>query len=74
MVDELETIDREPWERLARGYQTFYNRSLPHQIFGLGARVEGRLVGIWRENNAGARRLYDSLAAFDGFIRYERSL
>lgn len=131
-----------PWERLARGYQAFYERSLPHEayedtwqrlmrseeIFGFGARLNGRLTGIahyffhsrlwypdvcylqdlfveescrgrgvgraliaavterarqrgcsriyWhtREDNLRARVLYDSVASFDGFIRYDRQL
>jgi GNAT superfamily N-acetyltransferase len=33
-----------------------------------------RLYWHTRANKATARRLYDSLAAFDGFIRYERQL
>lgn len=33
-----------------------------------------RLYWHTRENNAPARLLYDSLAAFDGFIRYDRAI
>ncbi|HEV3152649.1 MAG TPA: GNAT family N-acetyltransferase [Candidatus Baltobacteraceae bacterium] len=141
-MDSLNAVDRARWEELARGYQTFYERTLPEEtyeatwrqlmdateIFALGARFDGELAGIvhylfhrrvwfgracylqdlfvdervrgfgigralidavaeearkrgcsrvyWhtRENNAAARLLYDSLATFDGFIRYDRAI
>jgi len=52
--------DRARWEVLARGYKTFYETTLPAEdyerawqrlrkdetILGLGARIDGRLVGI----------------------------
>jgi GNAT superfamily N-acetyltransferase len=52
--------DRSAWEALARGYRDFYRSPLPdeayeetwHQLmeggelYGLGARLDGRLVGI----------------------------
>lgn len=134
--------DRAAWERLARGYNDFYETVLPaadydlawrrlragEQIHGLGARLDGRLVGIahflfhanvWRDDvcylqdlfvdesvrrqgaaralidavataarqrgasryhwqtkhdNLGARALYDKVARFRGFIRYDYSL
>ena len=142
IVEPLQITDRAHWEELSRGYQAFYERTLPSEtyestwrqlmneteIFGLCARLDGNLVGIvhylfhprvwfgktcylqdlfvdesrrgngigralieavtaearkrgcsrvyWhtRESNAPARILYDSIAKFDGFIRYDRSL
>ena len=139
LIDRLSPEDRVPWEVLARGYKAFYrtevspsvyettwNRLLQQDgVFGLGARMEGRLVGIthylfhttiwarkacylqdlfiapeargkgvaralieavaraareaeaekyyWltQEDNSVARALYDKLAKFNGFIRYE---
>ena len=59
-IAPLSTDDRAPWELLARGYKEFYktptsdeefetawNRLLGRDgILGLGAKVDGRLVGI----------------------------
>ena len=59
-VRPLEDDDRAQWEILARAYKAFYRTVLPDSayeqtwqrlrlrdgIHGLGARVEGRLVGI----------------------------
>jgi GNAT superfamily N-acetyltransferase len=56
----LRPEDRATWEVLARGYKTFYSESEPDEayeqtwrrlaagteIHGLGARLDGRLVGI----------------------------
>ena len=56
----LRPEDRAAWEVLARGYKTFYSESEPDEayeqtwrrltagteLFGLGARLDGRLVGI----------------------------
>ena len=56
----LRPEDRAAWEVLARGYKTFYQESEPDEayeqtwrrltagaeLFGLGARLDGRLVGI----------------------------
>jgi GNAT superfamily N-acetyltransferase len=56
----LRPEDRATWEVLARGYKTFYSESEPAEayeqtwrrlaagteLFGLGARLDGRLVGI----------------------------
>jgi hypothetical protein len=56
----LRPEDRAAWEVLARGYKTFYRESEPDEayeqtwrrlaagteLFGLGARLDGRLVGI----------------------------
>ncbi len=135
-------LDRPAWEQLARGYKTFYETVLPDQdydrawqrlladkeVHGLGARLEGRLVGIahflfhvsawsdevcylqdlfvdegvrgkgvarllidvvanaarrrgavryyWqtKQDNARARALYDKVARFRGFIRYDYAL
>ena len=142
VIEPLSAGDRPRWEELSRGYQTFYERTLPAEaydatwqqltaateLFALGARIGGELVGIvhylfhprvwfgkacylqdlfvdqqrrgggigralidavadearkrgcsrlyWhtRENNTTARLLYNKLATFDGFIRYDRSL
>jgi GNAT superfamily N-acetyltransferase len=56
----LRPEDRAAWEVLARGYKTFYSESEPDEayeqtwrrltagteLFGLAARLDGRLVGI----------------------------
>jgi GNAT superfamily N-acetyltransferase len=141
-IGPLRRTDRAAWEKLARGYNDFYETVLPNsdydrawrrlladkEIHGLGARFDGRLVGIahflfhsniWRaevcylqdlfvdeavrgqgaaralidavaaaarrrgasryywqtkQDNARARALYDKLARFRGFIRYDYSL
>jgi GNAT superfamily N-acetyltransferase len=140
-ITQLQKSDRVAWERLARGYNDFYETVLPasdyerawrrllagKEIHGLTARHDGRLVGIahflfhsdiWRDevcylqdlfvdevarqgaaralidavaatarkrgasryywqtkqDNARARALYDKLARFRGFIRYDYSL
>ena len=141
-IGPLRKSDRVAWEKLARGYNDFYETVLPDsdydrawrrllagkEIHGLGARLDGRLVGIahflfhhniWRDevcylqdlfvdeavrgqgaapalidavaatarkrgasryywqtkqDNARARALYDKLARFRGFIRYDYSL
>ncbi len=141
-IGPLQTSERAAWQKLARGYNDFYETELPdsdydrtwqrllagREIHGLGARLDGRLVGIahflfhhniWRDDvcylqdlfvdeatrgqgaaralidavaaaarkrgasryywqtkqdNAGARALYDKLALFRGFIRYDYTL
>ena len=141
-VGPFRKAERAAWERLARGYNDFYETVLPasdydrawrrllsgKEIHGLGARVDGKLVGIahflfhsniWRaevcylqdlfvdpatrgqgvaralidavaaaarergasryywqtkQDNARARALYDKLARFRGFIRYDYQL
>lgn len=141
-VMPLQIVDRARWDRLARGYKTFYatvlsdaqydetwNRLLHGDgVYGLGAHVDGRLVGIahymfhtsawsvdtcylqdlfvdeairgrgvaraliegvaqaarergaprlyWltQEQNATARALYDKVAQYKGFIRYDYPL
>jgi GNAT superfamily N-acetyltransferase len=141
-IGPLKTSERAAWEKLARGYNDFYETELPasgydrtwqrllagREIHGLGARFDGRLVGIahflfhhniWRDDvcylqdlfvdeavrgqgaaralidavaeaaqkrgasryywqtkqdNARARGLYDKVARFRGFIRYDYSL
>ncbi|MBS0193040.1 MAG: GNAT family N-acetyltransferase [Proteobacteria bacterium] len=59
-IAPLRTHDRERWEVLARGYKAFYETQVPDagyaqtwqrlttntDIHGLGAHIEGRLVGI----------------------------
>ena len=59
-VGKLEPSDREVWEELFRGYITFYERDEPQEMYdrawrefqadsklhSLGARIDGRLVGI----------------------------
>ena len=59
-ITPLRPQDRPAWDVLARGYKTFYETVLPDsdydaawrrlmengEIFGLGARVDGTLVGI----------------------------
>src|SRR6266702_8340780 len=59
-IGPLRPGDRAAWERLARGYKAFYQESEPDEayertwqrlaagteLFGLGARLDGRLVGI----------------------------
>ena len=138
----LRPSHRARWEVLARGYKTFYETIVADEecerawqrllggegIHGLGAEIDGRLVGIahylfhksvwaesvcylqdlfvdpaargkgaaralieavaadardrgasryyWqtRESNATARALYDRVARFNGFIRYEYPL
>ena len=60
VVSPLSPLDRASWEVLARGYKAFYktetsaaeyettwNRLLQQDdVFGLGAKVDGRLIGI----------------------------
>ena len=138
-IAPLEPADRADWEPLARGYKLFYRtptsdaeygaawrRILAREtVFGLGAKQDGRLIGIahylfhasaWAErvcylqdlyvvpeargrgaaralieavakaareagaarcywqtkqDNATARTLYDKVARFSGFIRYD---
>src|SRR5260370_19839031 len=59
-ITRLQKSDRAAWERLARGYNDFYETELPDSDYerawrrlladkethGLGARLDGRLVGI----------------------------
>jgi hypothetical protein len=59
-IGPLRPEDRAAWEVLARGYKAFYQESEPDEayeqtwqrlaagteLFGLGARLDGRLVGI----------------------------
>ena len=59
-VSPLRTEDRDRWNVLSRGYKTFYETVLAdteydrawerimsgNSIFGLGARLDGKLVGI----------------------------
>ncbi len=144
MIDiaPLEERDWPTWRRLAQGYNDFYETVWPEAVYertwrrlrsgadvhALGARLDGRLVGIahylfhhnvWRadvcylqdlfvdetvrgqgaaralvdavaaaarergasryywqtkHDNARARRLYDKVARFAGFIRYDYTL
>ena len=141
-VVPLRSGDRIEWEVLARGYKAFYRDTLPDeqyqrawdrlmaadQVYGLGARLDGRLVGIahflfhptiWQgdacylqdlftakdargkgvaralieavaqaartrgarryywltaEDNQTARALYDKIARYRGFVRYDHPL
>ena len=141
-IAPLANSDRAVWQVLATGYNDFYETVWPPEIYdrvwrrlrtgegayALGARVDGRLVGIahylfhanvWRDDvcylqdlftdetargqgvaralidavaaearrrgasryywqtrqdNARARALYDKVAVFRGFIRYDYSL
>ena len=59
-VVKLTAADRAAWETLARGYKAFYETEIPDarydetwrlliaddRVHGLGARLDGRLVGI----------------------------
>lgn len=59
-IKSLQYSDRLEWEELARGYKAFYNTPttaseyaaaweklvLRKEVFGLGARIDGKLVGI----------------------------
>jgi GNAT superfamily N-acetyltransferase len=141
-IAPLRDADRPDWQRLARGYNDFYETEWPeevyertwrrlnagHDVHALGARLEGQLVGIahylfhasvWRDDvcylqdlfvdetvrglgaaralidavadaarergaaryywqtkhdNARARALYEKVARFRGFIRYDYPL
>ncbi|MFC5183954.1 GNAT family N-acetyltransferase [Actinomadura harenae] len=141
-IGALRPDDRDAWEVLARGYKAFYRTEVPDEgydlawerllkgdeVFGLGARLDGRLVGIthylfhvtvwdeggcylqdlfvddtvrgrgvarklieavaeaarergmarlyWttQEHNATARHLYDKVAQYKGFLRYDYPL
>ena len=60
LVDELQDADRAAWGRLALGYKTFYETTLPDaayehtwrrlragdRVYAWAARVDGRLAGI----------------------------
>jgi len=125
-IGPLSPGDRGEWGLLARGYKAFYRAEVtPAEydqawrrligedgVFGLAARMEGRLVGIahylfhtsvlpeargrgvaralieavaraareaqaeryyWltQEDNKVARALYDKVAKFNGFLRYD---
>lgn len=139
VIAPLIPADRAPWQALSRGYHEFYETDLPPEVYertwtgllaneslhGLGARLDGALVGIahylfhgnvwhgevcylqdlfvgqaarghgaaralidavadaarrrgaarfyWqtKHDNARARALYDKVATFRGFIRYD---
>jgi GNAT superfamily N-acetyltransferase len=59
-IGPLRPADRDAWEMLARGYKAFYRDPMPDEAYevtwqrlaagtelhGLGARLDGRLVGI----------------------------
>jgi hypothetical protein len=59
-IATLAAVDRRDWERLARGYKAFYQTPTTddeyemawarlfaqEEVFGLAARVDGKLVGI----------------------------
>jgi GNAT superfamily N-acetyltransferase len=59
-ISPLSAADRQAWQPLAEGYNTFYERVLSdatydrtwrrlmegRELFGLGARFDGRLVGL----------------------------
>jgi GNAT superfamily N-acetyltransferase len=59
-IDPLRPGDREAWEVLARGYKAFYRDPMPDEayevtwqrlaagteLYGLGARLDGMLIGI----------------------------
>src|SRR5580704_7663130 len=59
-IGPLRPADRDAWEVLARGYKAFYRDPMPDEAYevtwqrlaagtelhGLGARLDGRLVGI----------------------------
>jgi GNAT superfamily N-acetyltransferase len=59
-IEPLRAGDRATWEVLARGYKAFYRNPLPDEayeatwqrltagseLFGLGARLDGNLIGI----------------------------
>ena len=142
LIESLRPEDRAAWEILARGYKAFYRTEVPDagyeeawqrllrgdDVFALGARMDGRLVGIahylfhtmvwapkvcylqdlfvapdvrgrgtaralieavaarareagaaryyWttQDHNATARTLYDKIAKYSGFIRYDYPL
>lgn len=140
-ITPLALADKASWTRLAKGYKRFYKTKVSpaeystawqrllraEEVFGLGARIDGELVGIahylfhtstwapkvcylqdlfvapecrgkgvaralieavagearkagavryyWttQDHNAVARALYDKIAKFNGFIRYDYS-
>ena len=59
-IDKLTAADRADWDALFTGYNDFYQRTLPAQLYdrawnefqadtrmhALGARLEGKLVGM----------------------------
>jgi len=142
VIGPFQRSERAAWGKLARGYNDFYETELPdsdydrawdrllqdQEIHGLGARLDGQLIGIahyhfhasiWRDSscylqdlfvdetvrgqgaarqlidavaeiarrrgavryywqtkqdNTRARALYDKVARFRGFIRYDYAL
>ena len=72
-ITRLHPNDRARWDVLWLGYLTFYKTSEPPAAEAK-ARGCGRYYWQTQETNIVARQLYDRLAKFNGFIRYDYPL
>jgi len=83
VVGPLLAEDRAAWEELFAGYNAFYGRTWPAELYnqawqrfhrGDEIHALGRLYWHTQLHNETARRLYDQVAEFRDFIVYPRQL